>query len=265
VGQRHSIWRSVRGAAFHFGYSGYGQLSPRRYASIDEVAPERPVALIIPACNEAENLPHVLAAVPRDAISDIQVIVVDDGSTDETSEVANRCGADIVVRHESNKGLGAALRTGLITARSLDARLAVYIDADGEYDVAQMPSLLQPILNGRADYVLGSRFRGSIEGMPLVRRIGNHILSLSVSVLTGHWISDGQTGFRAFSRKALETAEIIHDYNYAQVLSMDLLRKGMRLAEVPVSYRRRTHGRSFISSRYLWRVPLGMLRELFSQ
>jgi hypothetical protein len=238
-----------------------GQVLP---ALIDEVAPERPVALIIPAHNEAENLPHVLAAVPRYAISDIQVIVVDDGSTDATSEVASQYGA-IVVRHETNRGLGAALRTGLATARNLDARLAVYIDADGEYDVAQMPSLLQPILNGQADYVLGSRFRGSIEGMPLMRRIGNRILSLSVSVLTGHWISDGQTGFRAFSRRALETAEIVHDYNYAQVLSMDLLRKGMRLAEVPVSYRRRRHGRSFVSARYLWRVPLGMLRELFSQ
>ena len=74
----------------------------------------------------------------------------------------------------------------------------------------------------------------------------------------------GQTGFRAFSRRALECAEIIHDYNYAQMLTLDLLKKGMRLREVPISYRFRTKGKSFISVRYLWRVPAAMLREMLS-
>jgi hypothetical protein len=82
--------------------------------------------------------------------------------------------------------------------------------------------------------------------------------------LCGRYISDGQTGFRAFSRRALDVAEIIHDYNYAQVLTLDLLRKGMRLAEAPVSYRRRRQGTSFISAQYLWRVPAGMAREVLS-
>ena len=82
---------------------------------------------------------------------------------------------------------------------------------------------------------------------------------------TGRRITDGQTGFRAFSRRALECAEIIHDYNYAQVLTLDLLKKGMRMREVPISYRLRANGKSFISARYLWRVPVGMLREMLSQ
>ena len=77
-------------------------------------------------------------------------------------------------------------------------------------------------------------------------------------------VTDGQTGFRAFSRRALECAEIIHDYNYAQVLTLDLLKKGMRMHEVPISYRFRTKGKSFINARYLWRVPVGMLREMLS-
>jgi hypothetical protein len=85
-----------------------------------------------------------------------------------------------------------------------------------------------------------------------------------LSVLSGHRISDGQTGMRAFSRRAADVAEIVHDYNYAQVLTLDLLHKGMRMAEVPISYRRRRHGSSFINARYLWRVPLGIAREMLS-
>jgi hypothetical protein len=94
------------------------------------------------------------------------------------------------------------------------------------------------------------------------RRLANAAFSVLLSVLCGRWISDGQTGIRAFSARALDVAEIVHDYNYAQVLTLDLLHKGMRLAQVPVRYRRRRHGRSFITARYLWRVPLGIAREM---
>lgn len=224
----------------------------------------QPVAVIIPAHNEAENLPEVLAAIPSATVPDLQVIVVDDGSSDDTGEIAQQRGAR-VVRHETNLGLGAALRTGLTAARDLNARAAVYLDADGEYDPREIPLLLEPIENGEADYVLGSRFHGSIRGMRPLRRLGNRVLSLVLSALCRRRISDGQTGFRAFSGRALAVAEIVHDYNYAQVLTLDLLRKGMRLAEAPITYRRRKRGRSFISGRYLWRVPLGIGRELLSE
>jgi hypothetical protein len=124
--------------------------------------------------------------------------------------------------------------------------------------------LLAPIERGEADYVLGSRFRGQQEGMTVARRIANRGFSLVTSLLCGRWISDGQTGYRAFSARAIAVAEIVHDYNYAQILTMDLLRKGMRMTEVPVSYQKRRHGRSFVSLQYLWRVPLGMAREMLA-
>ncbi len=98
--------------------------------------------------------------------------------------------------------------------------------------------------------------------MTTSRRFANRGFSVLLSVLCGRWISDGQTGFRAFSRRALDVAEIVHDYNYAQVLTLDLLHKGMRMTEVPVRYQRRRHGHSFISMRYLWRVPAGIAREM---
>ena len=137
-------------------------------------------------------------------------------------------------------------------------RAAVYLDADLEYDPAEIPALLAPIEAGEADYVLGSRFLGRREGHARWRSAGNRVFTLALSFAAGRRISDGQTGFRAFSARALNVAEIVHDYNYAQVLTLDLLHKGMRLAEVPISYR----SRSFINGHYLWRVPLGMAREL---
>ncbi len=224
-----------------------------------------PVAVIIPAYNEAENLPSTLARIPRRQCPDLRVIVVDDGSSDGTPELAQEHGADVVVSHPHNRGLGAALRTGLATANEMDARAAVYVDADGEYPPEQIPDLLAPIESGDADYVLGSRYLTGRPSQRLLRRIGNLLLTGALCLATGRRITDGQTGFRAFSRRALECAEIIHDYNYAQVLTLDLLKKGMRMREVSVTYSRRTQGRSFIGPQYLWRVPTGMLREMLSK
>jgi hypothetical protein len=222
---------------------------------------ERPVVFVIPAHDEAANLPQVLQRIATTAPQGHRVVVVDDGSTDETAAVAESLGA-LVVRHERNRGLGAALRTGLPTARALNASAAVYLDADGEYDASEAGRLLGPIQSGEADYVLGTR--SEPQGMTLARWVANICFSALLSLACGRRIRDGQTGYRAFSARAIAVAEIVHDYNYAQVLTLDLLRKGLRLQEVPVSYQRRQRGRSFISLQYLWRVPLGMVREMLA-
>ena len=230
----------------------------------DRPEADKPLAVIVPAHNEVENLPSTLSRIPREGLHNPHVIVVDDGSTDRSAEVARQHGADTVVSHPRNLGLGAALRTGLDAARRLDARAAVYIDADGEYPPEQIPGLLAPIECGEADYVLGSRYQGTRERQPLPRLIANIAFTGLLCLASGRRITDGQTGFRAFSRRALECAEIIHDYNYAQVLTLDLLKKGMQLKEVPISYSFRRRGKSFIGIKYLWRVPVAMLREMLS-
>jgi uncharacterized membrane protein YbhN (UPF0104 family) len=222
---------------------------------------EQPVVFVIPARNEADNLGAVLARLAQTAPEGYRAVVVDDGSTDSTAEVAESHGA-LVLRHERSRGLGAALRAGLRTARQLNARAVVYLDADGEYDSADAAAVLAPIESGEANYVLGRR--AGHNDMRPVRRLGNTIFSALLSLACGRRVRDGQTGFRAFSARAVAVAEIVHDYNYAQVLTMDLLRKGMRMAEVPVTYRRRKQGRSFIGLQYLWRVPLGMAREMLA-
>jgi glycosyltransferase involved in cell wall biosynthesis len=239
--------------------------APRASVGRSLIAPRpeapRPIVFVIPARNEARNLPGVLAAVAESNLLPARVVVVDDGSTDGTAEVAHAAGA-LVVSHPRSRGLGAAYRTGLATARELHPRAVVCLDADGEYDAREAHRLLAPIDADEADYVLGSRFSPRADGMTLSRRVANRAFSLLLSVCAGRWIGDGQTGFRAFSPRAVEIAEIVHDYNYAQVLTLDLLRKGMRIREVPITYRRRVEGRSFVTASYLWRVPLGMLREM---
>jgi glycosyltransferase involved in cell wall biosynthesis len=219
------------------------------------------VVVLIPAYNEADSLPGVLARIPKD-MAHLRVIVVDDGSTDDTVSIASSYGAE-VVRHKANLGLGAALRSGLRRASDIAPSAVVYLDADGEYDPSDISVVLAPVLAGYADYVLGSR-RIKADRRALTRRIGNPIFTILLSLVAGRHVVDAQTGFRAFSRRAAERAEIVHDYNYAQVLTLDLLRKRMRMSQVEVNWSQRKTGESFIRLNYLWKVPLGMVRELIS-
>ncbi len=223
------------------------------------------LAVVVPAKDEEATLGELLDRVARVRVPGylLRPIVVDDGSADRTAEVARERGA-VVVRHAENRGLGAAVRTGLREAVEAGACVVAYLDADLEYCPEDIPGLVEPILAGRADYTLGSRFLGGARGMKLYRRLGNYAFTALLALLTGCGISDGQTGIRAFSREAAVRAEIIHDYNYAQVLTLDLVRKGLRLEEVPVRYRVREHGESFVSWRYPAKVLPAIWRELRS-
>ena len=223
------------------------------------------LAVVVPAKDEEATLGELLDRVARVTVPGhvLCPIVVDDGSADRTSEVARERGA-AVVRHAENRGLGAAVRTGLGAAVETGASVVAYLDADLEYYPEDIPGLVEPILAGRADYALGSRFLGGARGMRLYRRLGNYTFTALLALLTGCGISDGQSGMRAFSREAAARAEIIHDYNYAQVLTLDLVRKGFRLEEVPIRYRVREHGESFVTWRYPAKVLPAIWRELRS-
>ena len=158
-----------------------------------------------------------------------------------------------------NRGLGAAVRRGLELGGELGAVTVVFADADDEYDPAELERLVAPILAGTADYVVGSRFAGGERRMRPHRELGNRVLTRAVRWATGLPVTDGQSGYRALSADAAAAAEVIHDYNYAQVLTIDLVGKGFRYAEVPISYRYRTTGRSFVRlGPYLRRVGPGL-------
>lgn len=248
------------------GYFGRFRL-PRRLPAMPTAAPvgvDAPVVVFIPAHNEEATVGAVVAQLPTQVGGRrVDVIVVDDGSTDATAERAARAGAH-VVRVAANRGLGAAVRRGLAESVALEPACVVYLDADLEYAPADLPALAVPILERRADYVVGSRFAGRIEVMRAHRRFGNRVLTLWVRWMARRSdLTDGQSGYRAFSPAAAAAAEVIHDYNYAQVLTLDLLGKGFRYCEVPISYSFRTSGQSFIRlGRYLRRVVPAVHREL---
>jgi len=248
------------------GYFGRWRL-PRRLPSRPAAVPvaaDAPVVAIIPVHNEAGTIPRVVGDLPREVSGRrVEVIVIDDGSTDDSADEARAAGAIVVSQHR-NLGLGAAVRRGLAEATARNPAAVVYLDADLEYDPTQLTDLAAPVLAGTADYVVGSRFAGQITRMLPHRRLGNRVLTLWVRWLTRRRdLTDGQSGYRAFSPRAAAEAEIVHDYNYAQVLTLDLLAKGFHYAEVGIRYSFRDTGTSFVRlGRYLRKVVPAVHREL---
>lgn len=237
---------------------------PVRPAPSPTPAGSAPVVVFMPAHNEGEVIGAVIKRVPHQVAGrPVQVLVIDDGSTDDTAQVAQAAGATVLAQ-PTNMGLGAAVRRGLAEAAALNPAAGVYIDADGEYFPEDIGDVVAPVLAGEADYVIGSRFAGRIDRMLPHRRLGNLTLTQWVRWMTRRGdLTDGQSGFRAFSPAALAEAEVIHDYNYAQVLTLDLLSKGFWYSEVPIQYAFRTTGKSFISlGRYLRKVVPAVHREL---
>ena len=219
--------------------------------------------MFLPAFNEEAAVADCIQRVPTHVCGlAVQCLVVDDGSIDRTAEFAEHAGAE-VLSLEKNQGLGAAVRIGLSEGVRRNASAVVFADADGEYPPEELENLVGPILEGKADYVVGSRFLGDIEFMRPHRRFGNLVLTRILSVIARRRITDGQSGYRAFSPRAAKAAEVIHDFNYAQIITLDLLAKGFIYLEVPISYHFRTTGESFIKLfPYLRKVVPAVYKEL---
>jgi hypothetical protein len=229
------------------------RLAPQRSgvapAAARSVSAEAPIVLFLPAHNEEATVADVVGRTPpRIGHHPVRCLVIDDGSTDCTADRGRAAGAEVLTS-EVNRGLGAAVRRGLDEAVARGAVAVAFCDADGEYAPEELPALVAPILSGQADYVVGSRFAGTIRRMLPHRRVGNRVLTLVLRFVTRTPIGDGQSGYRALSRRAAEQACIVHDFNYAQVLTIDLLARGARYAEVPISYRFRETGTSFVRLR----------------
>ena len=195
------------------------------------------LVILIPCYNEEQDIKKVIQTIPKKirGINDVQILIVNDGSKDRTAELALNAGADKIVSHKENMGVGASFMTGIRNAISMDADIVVTIDADSQFDSNQIPELTVPILNNQLDVVVGSRFLEKTPDIPKIKMIGNKIFSRIVSWLIGQKFTDTQSGFRAYSKEALINISIVNDFTYTQEVLIDLKFKNLRIGEMPVT------------------------------
>jgi glycosyltransferase involved in cell wall biosynthesis len=237
-----------------------GGPGPHRHRDVSGTAP---VAVIIPALNEEQALGQVLAAIPRAAVREI--LVVDNGSTDRTADVARAAGATVV--REPRRGYGAACLAGLARLAANPPGIVAFMDADASDDPAELPAVLAPIRDGRADLVVGSRVLGEREPGSLtpVQVAGNRLATFLLHALFGVRYTD-LGPFRAIRWAALERLRMRdRDYGWTVEMQARAARAGLATLEVPVRYRRRV-GRSKISGTLRgvigagWKIVLTIVR-----
>lgn len=199
------------------------------------------LVIVIPAYNEAKVIGQVIDNLPKQLkkITKITTLVVDDNSQDNTSSIARAHGAKCL-RHEINLGAGGATATGLEAAKLMKADLVVTLDADGQHDPADIAAVIRPITHKNIDFVLGSRLRRSGnrsgKGMPPYKRVGNFLLNLVTFIFFGIWVTDSQSGFKAFSKHALHTIQVSTDgYEFCSEIIGEVKRHKLSYKEVPIN------------------------------
>jgi glycosyltransferase involved in cell wall biosynthesis len=199
------------------------------------------ISVVIPVFNEHETITEILGRVRRalDA-RDVEIVVVDDGSTDGTREVLRSVTGIRLIEHERNQGKGAALRTGFA---SVTGDVVIVQDADLEYDPRDYPKLLEPIEDGRADVVFGSRFLGGPHRVLLFwHYMANKLLTWLSNIFTNLNLSDMETGYKVFRRSVLDKIHVRSDrFNFEPEITAKVAKTHCRVYEVPISYSGRTY------------------------
>ncbi len=207
------------------------------------------ILIIIPAHNEAENLPHVLPRLKK-VMPEANILVIDDHSMDNTAEVAENLGAQ-VVRLPNNLGYGGAVQTGFRFAAEMGYDFGVMMDADGQHDPDFVPTLLAPVMAGECDVALGSRFKGKMTYQTsFVRRMGMKIFAAITSAMTGQKVTDATSGFQAMNRDVMVFfAEENYPSDYPDADTLIMLHfAGFSVKEVPVVMHERIAGESMHGS-----------------
>ncbi len=191
----------------------------------------------IPALNEEKNLANVIHNIPTSiaGINRVECLVVDDGSTDQTVDVAKSCGAH-VVSHGKNQGVGMAFQSAVQFAWENDADILVGIDADGQFDPAEIKDIIQPLLDNKADMIIGNRFTsGRPEHMPWIKYVGNKMVASLVSSICSQKFEDVSCGFRSYNRDALLRLNVFEKFTYTHQSILSLVYQGLRVIEMPIS------------------------------
>lgn len=191
------------------------------------------IFIVIPAYNEEKTISGVVAGLKKEGYRN--VVVVDDCSSDSTAEIAKKAGA-AVLRHIINRGQGASLRTGMDYALKRGAGIIVNFDADGQHNPKEVKDIIRPVIKGKADVALGSRFLNKKSNVPVAKKIVLKLGVVFTFIFSGIWLTDAHNGFRAFSRKAAQRIEIKQDrMEHASEIIDQIKRKNIRYKEVPVT------------------------------
>jgi glycosyltransferase involved in cell wall biosynthesis len=209
----------------------------------------------MPALNEESTVADTIRRIPRQmaGIGSVQVVVINDGSTDRTITEAEAARAT-VLSHGRPLGVGAAFQTGLAAALTMGADLVVSIDADGQFDAAAIPKLIEPVVTGQADFATASRFADPslAPRMPRIKRWGNRMMSRLISRLCRQEFHDVSCGMRCYNRRAAMSLNLIGSFTYTQEVFLNLAYKRMRMVEVPIAVQgQRRYGRSRVAANLL--------------
>jgi len=220
------------------------------------------ILIIVPAYDEEGGIREVLRRIPDEVLGhEVKTVVVDDGSTDATAAIARAEGVP-VVSHVVNRGQGDALRTGFAIAQAERSLAVINLDADGQYKPEELDRLVGPIIEGKADFVLGSRFLGFYEESGSVRHVGVVFFSRLISLLTGIKVSDCTNGYRAIRVSELHKMDLREDRFNANEITLEALRNKLRFHQVPVSMMTRAAGETKKPPRLAY--PLGVFRVIIS-
>jgi glycosyltransferase involved in cell wall biosynthesis len=193
--------------------------------------------IYMPAFNEEENIQKAIAGLPQAlfGIDSIQTLVIDDGSTDGTAELARAANAQ-VISHERNRGVGAAFHSAVQFALENGTDILVGIDADGQFDPLELPDLISPILSRRADMVIGNRFvEGIPENMHPLKYWGNNQISRLISTICHQKFQDVSCGYRAYNREALLRLNLFAEFTYTHETILSLVYQGLRVTDHPIN------------------------------
>src|SRR3989344_287581 len=207
---------------------------------------KRKVVVMLPAFNEGQTIAQVIRNIPRNCAEMVEVLVVNDGSRDNTIEAAQLAGADKIFSHRTNLGLGTTFKDGINEALRMGADIIVNIDADGQFNPQDIPRLIQPIIDNKADMATCSRFKDPhlLPKMPKIKIIGNRFFAHLLNLFLKKNYYDTQCGFRAYSREAALNLTLFGKFTYTQEVFIDLVKKKFRIIEVPCQVVGERNGKS---------------------
>ena len=215
------------------------------------------VFVMIPAYNEGKTLGNVIREIKQTS-KNYKILVINDGSKDNTYNIAKREKADYIITNKKNLGLAQSFKRGLEECLKLKADIIVNTDADFQYNAHEIPRLIQPILDGKADIVLTDRRVLNLPHMSFSKKYGNLISTIVTRFVSGYPVRDAQSGFRAFSRDAALKLNILSDYTYVQETIIQAVDKKLKIVQIPCEFRKREGRSRLISSLFSYAKKAGL-------